>query len=151
MEPVLTLDQAKTLAETLPNVRVTEQSIKDKIEKVEYYTVNETGTLCMIQMKNGLLALSTGRPGPIGIHFSADDGKTWSERTVVADFPGTTDARVPNHKQLSTCYTGMVEVEPGRLLVVYDHLPNVAGWGMNPADKPGAVNTIYGTFVKVTR
>lgn len=105
----------------------------------------------MIQMKNGLLALSTGRPGPIGIHFSADDGKTWSERTVVADFPGKTDAGIPNHKQLSTCYTGMVEVEPGRLLVVYDHLPNVGGWGMNPADKPGAVNTIYGTFVKVTR
>jgi hypothetical protein len=66
MEPVLTLDQAKTLAETLPNVRVTEQSIKDKIEKVEYYTVNETGTLCMIQMKNGWISTGFSAPADPG-------------------------------------------------------------------------------------
>jgi hypothetical protein len=44
----------------------------------------------------------------------------------------------------------MVEVEPGKLLVVYDHLPFVEGWGLNPENNPGAVNTIYGTFVRVT-
>jgi hypothetical protein len=45
----------------------------------------------------------------------------------------------------------VVEVEPGKLLAVYDHLPFVDGWGLNPADQPDARNTIYGTFVKVSR
>lgn len=114
----------------------------------------------MIEMKNGLLAVSTGRPGPIGVHFSADGGETWGEFTQVADFSGprknksgtTLHENHPAHMaQHSTCYTGLVEVEPGVLLVVYDHLPHVEGWGLNPADKPEAMNSIFGTFVKVRR
>lgn len=105
----------------------------------------------MIQMKRGLLAISTGRPGPIGIHLSADAGRTWSERLVVANFPGSPQTAKAPYRQRSTCYTGMIEVEPDRLLVVYDYLPNVEGWGINPPEQPNAVNTIFGTFVKVTK
>lgn len=62
MEPALTLSQAQALVATLPNPRVTEQSIKEKIEKVEYYIVNEIGTLCVIKMQNGWI--STGFSAP---------------------------------------------------------------------------------------
>jgi hypothetical protein len=104
----------------------------------------------MMVMQNGLLALSTGRPEPVAVRFSSDSGATWTSGSQVAksaepDASGKLPSR-PN----SSCYTGMVEVEPGKLLVVYDHLPFVEGWGLNPENNPGAVNTIYGTFVRVT-
>ena len=57
----------------------------------------------------------------------------------------------PHARQKSTCYTRMVEVQPSELLVVYDHLPFVQGWGLNPPSEPTAVNPIYGTVLVVTR
>jgi len=112
-----------------------------------------------MEMSNGLVVVSTGRPGPIGVHVSEDAGKTWGHFTQIADY--TVPLRVKSAKeqhegpahmvQSSTCYTGLVEVEPGKLLVVYDHLPYVEGWGLNPADKPEAMNSIYGTFLQLSR
>lgn len=103
----------------------------------------------LIAMASGIIACSTGRPDSIAIRISTDGGNSWTERTELTtgfavEHPGRNHAR-----QKSTCYTGMVEVEPDRLLVVYDHLPFVEGWGLNPDTEPTAVNTIYGTFVKV--
>lgn len=101
-------------------------------------------------MQNGLLALSTGRPDPISVRFSANGGLTWTEPTGVTKGLANPEGTKPQRMQKSTCYTGMVEVEPGRLLVVYDYLPFVEGWGLNPANEPTAMNCVYGTFVKVT-
>jgi Neuraminidase (sialidase) len=102
-------------------------------------------------MQSGIIACATGRPDSIALQFSADGGNTWTDRTELTrgyavDNNGKTQAT-----QKSTCYTGIVEVEPGKLLVVYDHLPFVDGWGINPDSEPTAVNTIYGTFVRVGR
>jgi hypothetical protein len=47
----------------------------------------------------------------------------------------------------STCYSDVVELEPGRLLVVYDGVPY--GPHQIPYSDRGARNTIYGTFVEI--
>ena len=72
----------------------------------------------MVLMSNGVLALSSGRPG-IYIMFSADGrGEDWTSRTTLYE-----DAYYPT--PASTCaYTDIREVAPGRLLYVYSFLEN---------------------------
>lgn len=87
------------------------------------------------RLSNGVLACSTGRPGPVVMMFSIDGtGETWSQVTPI--FTGH-----------STCYTDFVEVEPGKLFVVYDSTPY--DWGIIPLTDGSSRNTIYGTFVDV--
>lgn len=89
------------------------------------------------RLSNGLLACTTGRPGPVVVMFSIDGtGKTWSHVTPI--FAGK-----------STHYTDFVEVEPGRLLVVYDDIP--FGWYNIPCADRTSKNSIYCTFVDVRR
>jgi hypothetical protein len=89
------------------------------------------------RLSNGVLALSTGRPGPVVVMFSTDGtGEKWSHVTEI--FPKT-----------STRYTDFVEVAPGKLLVVYDSIPY--GWQPIPYSDREAKNTVYGTFVYVQK
>ena len=63
--------------------------------------------LCLLS--NGVLACSYGRPGN-RIMFSVDGtGRKWTDRLKIYEYQGG-----------SFGYTGIVEVEPGRLLFVYD-------------------------------
>ena len=87
-------------------------------------------------MSNGLLACTYGRPGPVTIMFSSDEGKKWTDVTPI--FNGT-----------STHYTDLIEVEPGKLLVVYDSTPY--GWKLIPSSDTSSKNVIYGTFIEVRR
>lgn len=105
----------------------------------------------VMELKSGVLACATGRPDDIAVRFSEDGGESWSTPTKVAKGIAAGNSEKSHGKPRSTCYTGMVEVEPGRLLIVYDHLPHVEGWGLNPENEPAAMNTIYGTFLQVTR
>lgn len=105
----------------------------------------------VMQMKDGTLAVCTGRPDAIAVRFSVNGGETWTNTTGLTKGFEHKNPSKPHATQKSTCYTGMVEVEPGRLLIVYDHLPFVDGWGLNPDSEPKAINTIYGTFVQVSR
>jgi len=91
---------------------------------------------CLWLMKNGILALSTGRPDPVTVRFSTDGGTTWTNPTEL-------------FREKGTRYTGMVEVEPDKLLVVYDHVP--FNWGVIPENEPTSMNSIHGTFLKVTK
>jgi hypothetical protein len=87
------------------------------------------------RLSNGVLACTTGRPGPVIVMFSIDGtGETWSHATPI--FSGH-----------STCYTDFVEVEPGRLFVVYDSTPY--NWNAIPLTDRNSRNTIYGAFVDV--
>ncbi len=85
-------------------------------------------------MSNGLLACTSGRPGPVTIMFSSDEGKKWTGITPI--FNG-----------MSTRYTDLIEVEAGKLLVVYDSVPH--GWDPIPPSDKLSKNAIYGTFVEV--
>lgn len=102
-------------------------------------------------MGNGVLALATGRPDPIAIRFSIDGGNTWTNTTEIMAAVSPHDLHDAQGRVRSTCYTGVAEVEPNKLLIVYDYLPNVGGWGKNPPDDAKAMNTIYGTFISVVR
>lgn len=89
------------------------------------------------RLSNGVLACSTGRPGPVVVMFSPDGaGKTWSDVTPL--FAGK-----------STHYTDFVEVRPGKLLVVYDSVPY--GWYNIPFADRNSRNAIYATYVDVAR
>jgi len=57
MEPKLSLNEAKAVVSMKTAPRVTEESIKSKIASVDYHFVGEgnTGTICIITMKNGFL------------------------------------------------------------------------------------------------
>lgn len=62
MEPNLTLEEAKAVVATKTAPRVTEESIKAKIARVDYFNINLSGTLCIITMTNGWT--STGFSAP---------------------------------------------------------------------------------------
>lgn len=62
MSEPISLEEAKTIVATKTAPRVTEESIREKIERVEYVRIGENGTLCIITMKNGWI--STGFSAP---------------------------------------------------------------------------------------
>jgi hypothetical protein len=89
------------------------------------------------RISNGMLACTTGRPGPVVVMFSAEGtGEKWQGIT-------------PLFEGKSTHYTDFIEVEPGKLLVVYDSVPY--GWHPIPFSDRDSRNVIYGTFVEVRR
>lgn len=91
-------------------------------ENLGVYSVDPD--LCLLS--NGLLACSFGRP-TMDIMFSPDgSGYTWSQPTTV--FTGS-----------STCYSGLREVVPGRLLLVYDSNKEGSPWQA----KDNQINAIF--------
>lgn len=90
----------------------------------------------LLQMSNGLLVCAFGRPGN-NLMFSKDGGHSWGMETELTP--------VDLH---SSGYIDMVEVEPGRLLVVYDayNYSPVKFWLWEPPDE---VNALYGRYVDV--
>jgi hypothetical protein len=83
----------------------------------------------LIEMENGVLAcsygyriLTTPTPPEHGnyVAFSLDQGETWG---TITQLPIEAHAGVDR----STCYTGLREVEPGKILVTFD-----IGWWRSP-------------------
>ncbi len=91
---------------------------------------------CLLQMSNGVLALSYGRPGA-RIVFSTDGGHTWSQEIELVPYAHRTSG-----------YVDLLEVAPGRILAVYDthNMPPAKFWLWEP---PTPVNTVYGMFIDV--
>ena len=97
-------------------------------------------------LSNGVVACTYGRPGPVTIMFSSDGtAEKWSHVTEI--FPGR-----------STRYTDFIEIEPGRVLVVYDSIPRGSGpilyapaFAKHDTWNEKEKNTVYGTFIEVRR
>ena len=87
-------------------------------------------------LSNGVLACTFGRPGPVTIMFSLDGGKKWTNET-------------PLYKGMSTCYSDLVEVRPGEVLVIYDATPH--GGDPIPISDKASKNSVYATFVEVRK
>lgn len=89
----------------------------------------------LVRMSNGVLVCAFGRPGN-NLIFSIDDGKTWGREVAIT----SCDIR-------TTGYCDLIEVEPGRLLVVYDAFNMDMGgfWLWEPRE----VNGLIGVFVDV--
>jgi hypothetical protein len=87
------------------------------------------------RLASGILACTTGRPGPVTVRFSVDGaGMSWTQPTEIFSGPGSR-------------YSDLVETGPGRLFVVYDSVP--FGWHpIPPADKASR-NIILGTWLEV--
>jgi hypothetical protein len=92
----------------------------------------------LLRMSDGTVACAYGRPYNM-ISFSMDDGDSWGATTTISPPVGGTSG-----------YMGIVEVQPGRLLAVFDSLGRSAAkiWLWEP---PPPVNMIFGTFVDVHR
>lgn len=78
-EPALTLDEAKAVVATKTAPRVTEESIKAKIARVDYHLVGAAGlgTICVITMQNGWL--STGFSAPASAeNFDPEVGRRYA-------------------------------------------------------------------------
>ena len=96
----------------------------------------------MRRLSNGMLALTTGRPDPVAVRFSMDgNGTEWTTPTTIAENHSGQQAGGSTH------YTDFIELEPGKLLVVYDNVPY--GWFQIPCADKVSKNVIYGTFVEV--
>jgi len=76
-EPALSLDQAKDAVSRTMHPRVTEQSIKDRIGKVDYATHNDIMTVCYIQMANGFIVHGVSAPASPE-NFNAEVGKRYA-------------------------------------------------------------------------
>ncbi len=82
----------------------------------------------LIELADGTLACSFGWRGGGALEsnyvvFSRDGGESWCNLTPLplSDAPAT-------WYRASTCYTGLREITPGRLLVVYNHGEFGANW-----------------------
>jgi benzoyl-CoA reductase/2-hydroxyglutaryl-CoA dehydratase subunit BcrC/BadD/HgdB len=68
-EPKLTLDQAKEIVATKTAPKITEQSIKDKIERV-HYIEHDRLTICIITMFNGFDVVGVSKSASAANHDS---------------------------------------------------------------------------------
>jgi hypothetical protein len=76
-EPALSLDQAKEAVSKTTHPRVTEASIKDHIDKVEYATHADIMTVCYITMVNGFIVHGVSAPASPE-NFNAEVGKRYA-------------------------------------------------------------------------
>src|SRR5262245_49131337 len=75
-EPKLTLDEAKAVVATKTAPRVTEESIKARIDKVEYLTHGRL-TICVVTMRNGFMSIGKSAPASPA-NFDAEVGKRYA-------------------------------------------------------------------------
>jgi len=85
------------------------------------------------RLQNGVLALSTGRPG-VSLWLSTDErGVHWQSIDILAHHnQWAPDAGYTITPAQTTAYTEIIEVAPNRLLLAYDRTP--FGWQPTPAD-----------------
>lgn len=91
----------------------------------------------LLRLSNGVLVLAFGRPGN-SLAFSSDGGRIWGREIAITAADINT-----------TGYCDIMEVAPGRMLVVYDAYNTDAQgfWLWEPKE----VNGVFGQFVTVHR
>ncbi|MCX6043997.1 MAG: sialidase family protein [Chloroflexi bacterium] len=101
------------------------------------------------RLNNGILALSTGRPG-IFLWLANDErGEAWQSIDLLAHHnqwaPDPTYRITPEQ---TTAYTELIEVSPNHVLIAYDRTP--FGWAPTAADS-GERNRIFLLPVEIER
>ncbi len=75
-EPTLSLDEAKAIVETKTAPRVTEASIKDKIDSADYIMHGQL-TICILTMSNGFMVQGVSAPAS-ATNFDVEVGKRYA-------------------------------------------------------------------------
>lgn len=117
----------------------------------------------ILKLENGVLVMSTGRPGTY-LWFCEDGrGNAWQSIEVAPgyhnavtsvehhiEFGKSADGRQEGLGFQTTSYTAMVEVRPNTVLLVYDR--SATGW-FEPSEASNAdrISRIYGLSVEVDR
>lgn len=116
-----------------PMYRARSRDLGKTWTKPEAFT--ETGVLPrLLQLKNGVLVLSSGRPG-VDLRFSTDGGRTWTEARRLVPVPDA--AKI----QVDSCgYTSLVALGRDRFLIAYS-------WFTPPSGR----KSIYVREVRVRR
>jgi hypothetical protein len=113
---------------------------------------------CLRRLSNGVLAISTGRPG-LFLWLSEDPrGERWQAIDVLAhhnevmgpehQIRPAREGEDPGHPDQTTAYTEFVEIAPNRLLLTYDRVPY--GWKPVPTDTDER-NRLYVMEIEVDR
>ena len=110
---------------------------------------------CLRRLDNGVLALSTGRPGLFLWLCTDGRGDKWQPVDITAHHNKVmdaahliTDGELFDGQSQTTSYTQVVPLAPDRLLYIYDRIP--FGWKPVPIDSAER-NRIYALQVKVER
>jgi hypothetical protein len=110
---------------------------------------------CLRRLDNGVLALSTGRPGLFLWLCTDGRGDNWQPVDITAHHNKVmdaahliTDGELFDGQSQTTSYTQVVPLAPDRLLYIYDRIP--FGWKPVPLDSKER-NRIYALQVKVER
>lgn len=92
----------------------------------------------LYELSNGIIALVFGRPGN-NIIFSSNYGRSWGGEVTLSS-PGIK----------TSGYADVVEVEPGRLLAVYDTFgrPEQNFWLFS---RPPGLNIVWGRFINISK
>lgn len=76
----ISLEEAKAIVVTKTAPKITEQSIKDKIANITYYTHHSIMTICVIEMVNGFYVVGKSAPASpenfdphVGQRFAFED------------------------------------------------------------------------------
>ena len=86
----------------------------------------------ILRLQNGVLALSTGRPG-LFLWLSSDPrGREWQSLNVMAHHNAVLESPSHLNANQTTAYTALVEVSANRFFLVYDRTP--FGWQSVPED-----------------
>lgn len=93
----------------------------------------------LLKMQNGLIVCTSGKWDTFFL-VSEDDGKTWSDRHIIAENDGQWD-KGPSG------YTSVFEVEPDVILVVYDHTEDRVSELKTPYDR----RVVYATRYRITK
>lgn len=102
----------------------------------------------ILRLQNGVLVISTGRPG-VFLWFSTDArGEEWQSFDVMEFHNSVHEERFQFNAKQTTAYTAMIEAELNRIFLVYDRTP--LSWQPVPPDSD-EVSGIYLLEVSVER
>ena len=102
----------------------------------------------ILRLQNGVLVISTGRPG-VFLWFSTDArGEEWQSFDVMEFHNSVHEERFQFNAKQTTAYTAMIEAESNRIFLVYDRTP--LSWQPVPPDSD-EVSGIYLLEVSVER
>lgn len=114
-EPIMSLEEAKQAVATKTLPKVTEQSIKDKIEDISY-VYHDHLTICIITMLNGFMVHGVSAPASIG-NYDPNVGQRYAFENAFRQLWQLEGYMLREKLAFGDWFASMTQGDPG-------HLPN---------------------------